>query len=424
MSDDNSTNSNIARYLSEICNLAQMNSSVETSTPFREFSDDIYQQLLVLSEQSIFAPSEEIEQFRVEFLSILYRLDFDPLFGGLIVPHDYLKKEPHFEKSLVLNSLIADLLLQADRLLYTGELTQVAKLSIQHLHNQLQTSQDGLIKTQTYFAKKHSENTFQSEQLKSLLDNQELMLLNALISNNDLALENSLNNKEISIFNKRSLLEAANLINMPFKQAQILVHAIQLKLRTKSIERTILNYEINDMISANSLILHTLSNGIFYLGQSHDQPHEQSSWQNNVDGLMNALMLLLDEKQLDTNNKVQVVLAGIYYLQTNFSRVVANKLFTSLRGIGLDALVQKQVKESKLKGKQLVQQLSLIASVISTFNQSNSIDGVEGDLQLSLAGYLDEHWTIVILEKNSVLLDSQLVEIKSEFNPYRLVFCV
>ncbi len=422
MSDENSTNSEFVASLTAIANLPQLNCSETIAQQFHQITETVYQQLLVLSEQSIFAPSEQIALFRKHFLNLLYQLDFDPLYGGLLVECSQQNIELNYEKPILVNSLIAELLLLSDRLLYTGELTQTAKLVNQHLHHQLQINQEKLLKSQVYSAKEYCDNAFQRAQLEELLDSQESLLLSALIVDHHSALETVLNDEIIIVFYNRSLLEAASLINMPFKQAQILEHAIQLKLKSVTFNKQTLTRKIDEVILTNCLLLQSLSSGIFYFDHPTDRSHEHSSWQGNVDKLFDALMSLLDDNQLSAKESVAIVVAACYYLQTNFSSNYLKKLLQHLNQINFAELVQPLNQE--LENKPILQQLGVLASVVSAINQSVHIDAEENHLAHSLADYLDDRWSIEILQKQAVQLDHQLVQLKSQFNPYRLVFCV
>jgi hypothetical protein len=226
----------------------------------------------------------------------------------------------------------------------------------------------------------------------------------------------------IIIFYNRSLLEAASLINMPIKQAQILEHAIQLKLKSVTFNKQTLTRKIDEVILTNCLLLQSLSSGIFYFDHPTDRSHEHSSWQGNVDKLFDALMSLLDDNQLSAKESVAIMLAACYYLQTNFSRTNLKKLLQHLNQINFAELVQPLNQE--LENKPILQQLGVLASVVSAINQSVHIDAEENHLAHSLANYLDDRWSIEILQKQAVQLDHQLVQLKSQFNPYRLVFCV
>ena len=418
MSDKNSADLPLAANFSAIAKLTKQVNSDAIAQQFDEIVTDIYQQLLVLSEHSIFAPPEQITQYREQFFVLLYQLDFDPLFGGLVVQQDCREPEVYFEKPLLMNSLIADLLIQSDRLLYTGELTQRAQLIVQYLSLQLVTCEEGLLNSQTRFTKEQCANVFQREQLEALLDSQEQLLLGALISNSESTLDGFTQDDTVAIFYKRSLIDAADLINMPFKQAQIVEHASRLKLTASTFQEHGRPTAIASLVLTNSLILRTLSSGIFYL----EQPLEQSPWQESADKAMKALIVLLDKKSTSLREKIQIAIAAVYYLQTKFNHSILEKLIHHLEQIDFEKFVRQETGIGH--AKQAINQLNLLASVISTIDQSGRFDIAANKLQALLAPYLTKHWTIVILENDSVQLDSQLVEIKSKFNPYRLVYCV
>ena len=418
MFESHLADSKLESSLSAIARLTQQDASDATFQQFHKINETVYQQLLALSEQSIFAPSEQITVFRKHFLNLLYRLDFDPLFGGLLVPCHQQQESTCNTKPILINSLLAELILQSDRLLYTGELTQTAKLINQYLHQRLQATGEDWLNNQIVFSQNQSPNTFQRTEIE-LLDSQECLLLSALIVDNHSALETVLENELISVFYNRSLLQAAKLIDMPFKQAQILEHAIQLKLKSITKDKSVLAETIDHPILANCQLLRSLCSGMFYLEQST----EHTFWQTNVDNLFDALLKCLDENDLSVQDRIHILAAGFYYLQTKFSSVYLDRLFYHLNKINFDQLAQRLTLNKALESRPTLQQLALLASVTSTFNQSGQLKVAQNQLEASLANYMDNQWTIVLLQKDSVQLDHQLVQIKSEFNPYRLVFC-
>jgi hypothetical protein len=430
MSAEDSVYTNLATNISSLAELAQTTDSNASVQTFEQLISSVYQQLIKLSELSIFAPAEHITQLKNQLLDLVYQLDFDPLFGGLVLPYELKGSSHYYQKHLEVNSLIAEFLLHSDRLLYTGELTQIARAIFQYLHHQVKVCEQPLVNKQSYYAKEYCENTFELQQLESILENNESLLLNALISEQHSGLESANQNRiadleieQVAIFYRRSLSEAANLINMPIKQAQIIQHSMQLKLKHLPVEQQVRNKSLENPLLTNCLLLRSLSNGIFYL----EQPQQLSSWQASADKMANALIALLNapstyDHTISEKDSIQIIVAATYYLQTNFNVSLYCQLIEHLKLIDLEQFNSQPSESDEIK--EAKQHLELLAAVISAVAESHLEAPTEELLITSLASLVTGRWKVQVLEKNSVQLDRQLVAIKSEFNPYRFVFCI
>ncbi len=406
-------------WLTELAEVEYINSSVDDRlTEQIEYCiNAIFQQLTELAAQSIMAPKQQVDECSRRLQTLCLQLEFDALQGGLIMPMR-TPEEPHqktlFAKPILINCLIAELLLQADRYLYTGQLNRVAQQSIDYLVTQLENNSQRLITEEPVYALASLYNSFDQSTLHQELEQPELQLLTALICRESLARTNIVGNG-VLISYKYQLADAANVINMPLKQAQIIEHSVRTKLNRLAESKVHHYVPIANWLTANCRLLQTISQALVL--------EDKQAWHEKVTQLNHQLMTCLKQTQLTAEQRIAIVSAGLFYLQVEFEWSCADELLSQLESIDFESFVPSMAAQASASANKSLQQLSLISEVVKQLNQT-TLASIASHLEPALAQFNNGLWQVVLLKGDSVELDGQLVKLRSEFNPYRLIFCI
>lgn len=387
--------------------LFQLNGETPT-TNIWQVKTTLLNNIVELSNLPITAPQDEQLTFRAKFLEFIYKNCVDTLYGGLIYQANQESNsiEKICFKPLDLNVLIADLLLDADRFFYTGQLNHIALKIINYFCQQLANSNTGLIEFQEEFTTSELPCFFTMEYLNSRLSLEEKTLLLTLAEKNS-----TINKKLDGIIycQSKSLKQAADEIGMQYKLAQIFEYSIQIKLAVDSNQKpTHLKTLICPFVS-NCQLLILLSKGYLY-----SNIIEMVKISNDL--FENLTKYSLSDN-LNQEELVNLALAGFHYLQVKFDNSILKELAFCLDKLS-DATPSYNEDNQSLFEKQTLSQ------IIEAFCQKNLLDLKYAQLAKEIIPERKDFWTIEWLQKTQIDLDNQLVSIRAKFSPYRLIYII
>jgi len=192
--------------------------------------------------------TKERDQLEQECLDYIYEKTFDSLFGGLIVEKNNL-----YYKPIITNLYLCELLVTAGCVFCQGEFLYVGKQILDNVINTLSECSERSVKSENYFEQKHLPCYFNKNKIIVLLDEKESQLLFALTSSNK--------DPGILISYVCSLTEAAEKINMHYKQAQIIEFNFRKKLVSFGKKSKLFEAQkIEDDFNFNRLLLTSLKN--------------------------------------------------------------------------------------------------------------------------------------------------------------------
>jgi len=361
---------------------------------------DLLDQLGHFANLSIFDEPQEKEILKTKLLKFIYCNLFDPIYGGLLVNKgndDNKETLNKYYKPLLINIYLHEIFTAAGQVFYDGELNYCGKLIFRYLITQLENKD---IEFERYDELKNIDNYFSSEQLTNQLNDKEKELFFALISDDQPF------NKGYLFCYKRSLKEASDLIDMEYKQAQILDYSIKEKLKTIEHKgKASTKLEIQDNFSIKcELITSLVNHGTFDIKKSEEK----------------LLFKLFNELYIDIRqnynykNLIHLITSGIYLLQLSFELELLSKI---------EKLVIKLYEfKNTNKGKDL-----RLALLVQFFGELYSKNILSYDFEEKWINFEKEpvnRFELIYIDKNQVDMGGRLVNIKSKYNSYRLVFLI
>ena len=370
-----------------------------------------------IAKLSILEPPDKKKALAEEFSNFIYSGDIDSLYGGVII-----KTSRGYCKPLSINFHLAEILIAADQVLYEGKFSYIGKMIMKNIVNGLtridrDSNKTIIVKSQYYYAFVELPNLFSMNELTSLLDAKEIALLVSLSAPKDEKFKVKQGN-QLLLTDQCSLNDAANKIDMPIKEAQILEFSARNKLRTN---KNILlksqqpgeEKELKNYFEVNSLLLVSVAK--LLLCEYSESTSKLS---------MKLFTSLYEElKRLTPRRRLSnyLIVAGIELLQVNFK--------TSLLSQINNLIADRPSLLNTLSDSQAIYHEKLITLFVDTAIK-NGVEGIErivndNDSQAigePSVGY--EYTEILFLRKTQVSLNTELDRLRSDFNPYRFIFIV
>jgi hypothetical protein len=169
--------------------------------------------------QPITESPEQRDDLQEKLIQFIYEKPFDSLYGGLVV-----QQKSHDESAFVylkpkeINRSLSEIFTKADQVLYHGLFSYIAK----QIDDYLAGVELGIL------GSKELPACLNLDELNNALDDKERQLLNALVPHNKLQIQKEC----LFISYSRSLEDAALVVNMHYKEAQIVEFSIQNKLKS------------------------------------------------------------------------------------------------------------------------------------------------------------------------------------------------
>ncbi len=180
--------------------------------------DAILNVLNEIAQQPITASPKQRDNLQDQLIQFIYDNPFDSLYGGLV-----LREKNHDDNSFSYfkpkesNELLSEIFTVADQVLYHGLFSFTARQIDGYLMG----------KEQTHLSLGEFPAFVSNEVLKNKLNDKEKQLLNALVANK----KYESHQQGIFVSYSRSLKDAAQAIDMHYKEAQIIEFSIQSKLK-------------------------------------------------------------------------------------------------------------------------------------------------------------------------------------------------
>jgi len=364
---------------------------------------DLLDQIHSLANDSIFDDPKEKDRLKMKFLEFIYSNRFDPIYGGLIISSELDNDEQAFvlyHKPLVANLYLNELFMAASQAFYDGEINHHGKLIFNYLIEQLKNSR---LEYNNHCRLESLKNFYSQEQIDNQLNNKEQELFFALM------LEENHSNDGYLFSYKQPLKQAANFINMEYKEAQILAFSIKEKLKGIQIEKEAeVKKRIPDIFLSKCEFMISLA--------SHDSSSLIVDHKRLLFELFHSLFIQIKDPK---NSKywIDLIVSGIYLLQLNFDLELLSKL---------ENLTSNFIEISKINNgtndKRTEFRSELIIQFFATLHNGNLLSDDFEEVWLNFNGKSKGKFEFILLDANQVGLDAQLVDIKSKYNPYRLIF--
>ncbi len=348
-----------------------------------------------LAESPLISATSDRDLLDKKTIAFVRKLNIDALKGGL-----YLAEENQFSFYALKNAILSEFFLLADKVLLSGELSFQGLRILQALKRYLFCHQTSWFDSVIHYSDSSLPFSFRGEILIHLLNKEEQNLFLALTDNTSI-----IANKMYFALYRKSLVEAAHIAGMIYKQAQVVEVSIQQKLLSR--------------VNSNRLDLDLSSESCLT---------RETGLSREPDLLLNAQLLSAyvvaliwyDAKQFYElseklfNNLYRSILlgdnvsfsveqfTGIIYSLIDFLQVVFN--LDKLKQI---ALVFNQFNFSKVNemnsvDQKIKTQLSVIIQVLKHFKLLNSVEKCE--LVLHLLQNTEKQGTCQIVELNSSYL--------------------
>jgi hypothetical protein len=361
------------------------------SNPFHQWQQkqQILDQLAQIADLPITSKSQQRKQLQQQFSDLIFEQSLDPLFGGLVIEYDDVNNR--YQKPLLTNIYLAEMLIAADQVFYRGDFSFIGKQITDYLVTQLSQSETELIESNRHFKLKQLNCFFSYSKIKSLLNEKENQLLLALTS---LYSPKYSNTDGLLIAYCRSLREAADRINMHYKEAQILEFSLLQKLKTgcnKENDATVSPIENSFEVNCELLVLLSKC-----LVNKYDPLTAKRSKK-----MFDALNQRLNSDSIDRCSLLNLIYSGIILLQVDFDLEIVATIDRLTLQLAKEVNLEKPNKKSEYQ-----------ENIIRFFQQRNHCDHNTSKIQM------------LFLAKDKVDLDSRLMEIKARFDPYRLIFLV
>ena len=176
------------------------------------------QQLQRISTSPITASTNKRDSLEQAYLSYVYQNSFDPLFGGLIV-----QKNDLYFKPIITNLYLSEIFTTAGQVLCQGKLLYVGRSSLKNTLEDLSVFSSFSEVSESYFNQTNLPCYLSSQEINKLLDERERTLFSALTFSDG---------EGMIVSYKCSLINAAEKIDMHYKEAQVLEFSFREKLKT------------------------------------------------------------------------------------------------------------------------------------------------------------------------------------------------
>jgi len=353
----------------------------------------ILDQLQEIASLPITSSSHQRDTLEKEFIEFIFQNDIDFLFGGLLVDghtSQLTSSRQKYYKPTITNIYLAEILIAADQVFYHGIFSFVGNQIIGYLIREISNGKNNLLDINRFTDLNNSDCFFSLSVLKDLLEDKEFHLLIALTSPSSIK---EVSSEDLLLSYTRSLREAAENIDMHYKEAQIVEFSLLNKLKTNKFERDFSSSQIENGFVVNCELLALLSKHLINGGDA-------SSAKLAIEIFHGLHKQLLDDS-VDANDLVSLIHAGIMLLQIDFDLdlvVIIDKLTLQLA---------EQSTSQKTNEKSEYQEM-----VIKLFQQRKNAQSNPSKIQL------------LFLSRQQIDLDARLMDLRAKFNPCCLVFIV
>lgn len=354
----------------------------------------ILDQLHEIANLPITADPQQRKELQQHFFDFIYQQNFDSLSGGLLV-----KTEEFYYKPIITNLYLSEILIAADQVFYQGDFLFVGRLILNNIVNRLSITEKFIVEHEEYCKKNQLSCFFKQNIIDDLLDKKERQLLFALIPKT-LAIDGCL------ITYNRSLRDASERINMHYKEAQMIEFSLLNKLKdSRPIDTFVKSERIENIFELNCELIISLTNCLMI------KDNAKTSCLLKI--LFQDLLKLLKNELRNRNNLTNLIYSGIILLQYNFD----SELICQIEDL-LIQLVKYPVSE--IGSEKVAMQEATINLFIKSLSKRGIISGVE--VFNPTSNLFADKLELLFLSRELVDLNTQLVELRSKFNPYRLVY--
>ncbi len=449
--------------------------------------------LYQLSHASILDDQSTRDRFEQQMVSFIYGNDFDAINGGIILKShnplppltakelqkqtndkvinsaDSTALKEEYCKPLALNILLTELLTCTDQVLYNGLFSITASRQMQFLFNCLF---DHVPAPQNELS-----CYFSLDSLSLILDKNELALMTALIADSLASLRDvddkeknclNINNNGLLVCYHRTLSDAADYINMPYKQAQIIeFQALQKLSRHLSNTHKSLNTDnalmitnyYADALKASSTdktnllcwlalilvrqltiepttpLIKQLDAIMVELDHVKERLLNQAATDYQFEEQLHLLYTKLNEYQLPTSKvNFEQVLIDIEQLPSffNYDKVTLNE--QKLPQLRYQLLVLKRFLNASNQHFQYfsyritnasdhIEKLTLIFDDYH-HQLTSSASALSVDTATSIMEQLEPLVEVIFLPSQQAVLQQQRMKLQSKFNPFQYIFDV
>jgi len=366
--------------------------------------DDLFQ----ISNLPITASSDAKDKLKSEFFDYLFEQSFDALHGGILVSDmPSPSKTELFYKPIALNSMVCECLVSAAVVFYEGEFMVVAEKIISMLCDKLE-SEDYYLLNELSFTRKQLESNFSKKNSRNLLDGKEIELLNALTTGD------SINNlQSVVIAYHRSLENAANMIDMHYKQARIVEHRLCEKLKFKLVIHKCDEHStpLPNPLDINCDLVIALANFSLCSPQSNKLVIAEKVYEK--------ILGMANKQEFQHLDLCKLIHAGIILLQCDFriERFQAILDMTS-KFTNLYAKKKQQMNDSTKINYQIAFINSFVAKSREVFNSR-----ILAEFNFVLPQG-EKQFRFTFINSESVDLDHKLTGLRSKFDPNHFIFVV
>ncbi len=358
---------------------------------------------------------ERFEQFTFD-------QSFDAIFGGMLVSQNRSSSgHTVYSKPILTNLYLAEILLAADQVFYSGEFSFIANKILDYFLESTSKTEGGFIKITEYSLISGLACSFNDRDLVNLLDCDEFALLNALVED-----ENFSDEPYRLICYHKSLKRASEKINMHFKKAQIVEQSMTSKLiksSDPSVTCEIVN--LDNILSVNCAFVVTLCQLRLF-----SKREKITSTEKN---LFNKTLRYMDEidfgqKSSDYHSLIDIAFTRIVLLQINFDTnflAVINSQHSRINRC------LSRLSHSIDIGEESLYKINFINHFIDHFIEE--VERAFGRkfgrklMKIALAQTKKpnedkENFQWVFLDKNALDLDRKIVDLHAKYDNHRFIF--
>lgn len=292
---------------------------------FQLSNDKLWIQLQTLKKKlanfsnlSLIDSQKNKQLFLADFYHFLQQLDFDSIGGGY-----YLKNSDTLRLSAQKHALLAEMMLSVGLVFSEGELIYRGERLIRVINEYLFNKKNSFFIDNIDFSQEEAPFILNGSTIQNNLTTEEFKLLLALTDNEKLE-----PNKNYRLQYKKTLITAAEKIEMHYKQAQILEHTLKEKLirqfapylKPQNNKKKTLD------IHSNSYMANLLIELVIW--------HRKTDYIEQSDNLLSNLVKCLSDTKTNHDQKIMICYTLLNYSQINFKQSnikLANEILISLK---------------------------------------------------------------------------------------------
>ena len=370
----------------------------------KKILDELYQ----ISDLPVTAPTADRDKLKSGFLDYIFEQSFDALHGGLMLRDAAsLSKMELFYKPIATNIIVCECLIAAALVFYEGEFLLIAEKIISMFCERLE-SENYYLLNDISFTQKELTSNFSSQDIQRILDKDEIALLDALRNNGAFS-----NVQPVSIEYHCSLKNAAEKIDMHYKQAQIVEHSLLEKLKSNTVRNKISKYStlLTNPLDINCDMIVTLTNFTLYSPRSNkfaiaEKIYKQVFRQTN-------------QQELQFFELCNLIHAGIILLQLDFKIEIFQTIIAMTPKFY--TFYEKQKQQNKESSK-IIYQVDFISSFFAKTKKAldnRKLAGVS-----FMRSHHENQFSFTFMNSKSVDLDTEITSHRSKFDPNHLIFVV